>query len=112
MTNRIKFTVELTDKNNVPIKEEGSCDALILHNIFFHGDGSRGELILGYDSKTGEKTSSNELWKSWAITAFQLAQKEDLDTGKKMLCKEVANILQEALMKVDCVSGRCSIYKN
>ena len=82
------FSVDLEKIDDIP-DTTGFCDALILHSILLPDDGSRSELIYGYNGKDSQDISDSEKFKSLIGMAYNLKDSVELGEWQRNLCNRI-----------------------
>jgi hypothetical protein len=103
-TYRLGYEIRVYDppKTEAEVKAQGpgfgGTDAVVVHNIIFGEDGSRSEMILSRDSRTGEPLDGDELFKCFTSLAYELKDSEDLGPGRREVCRRVWELVREAAL--------------
>lgn len=98
----IRYTVDRRPdgwtKEELDADDAGGCDAVIVHSLIYPPDGSRSEMLLSRDGRTGEELSDIEVFKSWVMTAHALMDSESLDRQARDLAQTVFSSVQQRIL--------------
>lgn len=84
-------------KEELQARDEGGCDAIIVHSLIFGEDGSRSQATASMDGRTGKPLPALELFKTWALLAHDLSLRPDLSAPQNALCTSVHLLLKAAV---------------
>lgn len=79
--------------------EDGGTDALMLISCLHPEDGSYSQTFRTMDGRTDKPMAPKDIFKAWMMLGAALAQKEDLDEGRRVLAETVIAILFNAFVK-------------
>ena len=78
-------------------KDSGACTAVIIGSLLYPPDGSYSAAFFTRDGRTDSELSDDELWKAWMMLAHRLAESGTLSEPKKALCRDVFEIIADAI---------------
>lgn len=82
----------------------GGCDAMIFLSLLFPPDGTYSMKAITRDGRTGDALEAGELWKAWFMLSKVLADRADLDPGRRELCQHVFDTICDVLMSNKAMS--------
>jgi hypothetical protein len=75
----------------------GACDTIVIGTIM-NDESHISYKIMGLDGSTNKPLEDDELFKFWAILAYQLSKSEILGEGRRGLCAKVHEAVKKAVL--------------
>ncbi len=97
LTYEMKAYPEGITKEEVP-PGCGACTTMIIAGVAMGDDGSSSHLFASKDGRNDQEVSDNDMFRTWTLMAKQLSESEELSDDKKAFCKEIFEIIRQAVV--------------